>query len=511
MVTLFAVIVALSALPQGLELSAPILDSSLASAVQLIFIAIICPLVVGIYGVTAWGLWKLKNWSRYSLIAIIVVNFIIQLMSKSTGSMIEDMPLAGSVGIILGFILRAYVVYWFLDNERYFDGREDNFRAYEEVNVEFADREEVDEQETDKNSQMMRALVFSSLAGVGVIVLGVAIALYMYIPRQTTTSLRNEAPTARPVTPMPSKTPTGPRSFASIKLTFNTQGSDDTGIQYPEEIVADGQGNIYLNGLMDKYTYKFDPQGKNAVKLDIAADCPDQSMLGTEVIYPDQYFYVMCRDTILQYDLNDFHLNATFDGNVFSPKVIYKDMAIYPDGTLLILADGDSVENKEVVIHLDPKDGSILQRLNNPVSNILNQTAMLTRLRPAVDSQGNIYILDGDEGTTYKFDAEGNYLLKFMNEHAETGIIGDIMHPRLSYPANLIAIDANDRILTVDSSNLALFDTDGNFLGQISTEFIGSVQDMYIASEDELYMLGTGIQDSTNGVSKVFKLKLYWH
>ncbi|MFN8414333.1 MAG: hypothetical protein U0Z26_18275 [Anaerolineales bacterium] len=188
----------------------------------------------------------------------------------------------------------------------------------------------------------------------------------------------------------------------------------------------------------------------------------------------------------------------------------FTGLALYPDGTLLILADGDSAEIKDVVIHLDPKDGSILQRFDNPVSNILKRSAMTVQLHPAVDSHGNIYILYGDDGTTYKFNAEGNYLLQFKNEHAETGIIGDIMHPQLSYPANLIAIDAADRIFTVDSTNLAQFDTNGNFLGQISTKFIGTVKDIYIYNEDELYLLGANTQTSTDEINKVFKVKLYW-
>lgn len=521
MVTLFVVIVALSALPQGLEFSAPILKSSLANAMQLIIIAMICPLVIGIYGVTAWGLWNLKNWSRYALIALIVVNFILQLAGKSMGDLLAQYPMAGAFAILLGFILRAYVVYWFLDNGQYFTDGDDYLQIYKEENIEFANRaeqednDEVEDAEdivsdtTDKNSQMMRAIILASLAGIGVIVIGVAIALFMYLPRQTTTRTRIEPPAVSAVTPRPSKTPLSARSFASIKLTFNTQ-AEDSGIQYPEEIVADGQGNIYLDGLMDKTIYKFDPKGKNAVKLDITSDCPELTMLGAEVVDIDHYFYVMCGDTILQYTLNNFKLNTKFDGSTFSPKIIYKDLALYPDGTLLILADGDSAEIRDVVIHLDPKDGSVLQRFDNPVSNILKSSAMIAQLHPAVDSHGNIYILYGDDGTTYKFNAEGNYLLQFKNEHAETGIIGDIMHPQLSHPANLIAIDAADRIFTVDSTNLAQFDTNGNFLGQISIKFIGTVKDIYIYNEDELYLLGANTQTSTDEIYKVFKVKLYW-
>ncbi|MFN8414332.1 MAG: hypothetical protein U0Z26_18270 [Anaerolineales bacterium] len=283
MVTLFVVIVALSAVPQGLEFSAPILKSSLASAVQLIIIAMICPLVIGIYGVTAWGLWKLKNWSRHALIGLIVVNFILQLVGKSMGDLLAQSPTVGAFAILLGFILRAYVVYWFLDNGQYFNDGDDYLQTYKEENIEFAnmaeqeDNDELEDAEdiatdaTDKNSQMMRAIILASLAGVGVIVIGVAIALFMYIPRQTTTSTRIEPPAVSAVTPRPSKTPLSARSFASVKLTFNTQ-AENSGIQYPEEVVADGRGNIYLDGQMNKTIYKFDPKGKNVVKLDLTSD-----------------------------------------------------------------------------------------------------------------------------------------------------------------------------------------------------------------------------------------------
>jgi outer membrane protein assembly factor BamB len=509
MVTLFAVIVALSALPQGLQISAPILDSSAAKAVQLIFIAILCPLVAGFYGATAWGLWKLKDWSRYTLIAIIVVNFILQLLSRNMSDIFSQSPVLGFFAIVIAFGLRAYIVYWFLDNGQYFNGREDSLQPLEETSKEFPG---INTQEKPNNDKMLRILVISSLAGVVTIIVGVVIALVIYVPRQTTSPARYDPPPTRAGSlPVPTKTPQGAsaRSFASFLLSFDLppQGNkpNPSGLEHADNIAADGQGNIYLSKSSASIIYEFDKKGAYSDGWSFESDCPNQFLIGDQIFDSNFHFYVMCLRTILEYDLESKSLIARIDGSDLNPQVEFNEMSLYPDGTLLVVARSTSEANHEVLLHIDPKDGTVLKSVDGPVTNIAGKQILPFDLKPAVDSKGNIYILDGDDGTVYKFDAEANYLQQFRNENAATGLTGI----KLNYPAYLIAVDQQDRILTIDTSNLVAFDSDGKITGQISMEFAGSVTDMFVSSQNELYIIGLDSANMTANV-KIYDLKLYW-
>ncbi len=97
----FAVLVAVEALLQGIQLIATGGGSALLGFV-----------VMALLLVLAWGLWQLKNWARIGLVIVIVITFILQLIGA--GSSFADN--AGLIfgAIFVGFILRAAIVYWLL-------------------------------------------------------------------------------------------------------------------------------------------------------------------------------------------------------------------------------------------------------------------------------------------------------------------------------------------------------------------------------------------------------------
>lgn len=77
----------------------------------------------------------------------------------------------------------------------------------------------------------------------------------------------------------------------------------------------------------------------------------------------------------------------------------------------------------------------------------------------ALDSQGNIYVADGQNYRIVKFDTHGNLIGSWGSEGTETGLF--------NFPHSLV-IDDNNTIYVTDRQNarIQLFDTDGNFKAQ---------------------------------------------
>ena len=97
----FAVLVAVEALLQGIQLIAAGSGSALLGFVVMVLLLVL-----------AWGLWQLKNWARIGLVVVIVITFILQLVGA--GSSFEDNAGLTIGAIFVGFILRAAIVYWLL-------------------------------------------------------------------------------------------------------------------------------------------------------------------------------------------------------------------------------------------------------------------------------------------------------------------------------------------------------------------------------------------------------------
>jgi DNA-binding beta-propeller fold protein YncE len=75
----------------------------------------------------------------------------------------------------------------------------------------------------------------------------------------------------------------------------------------------------------------------------------------------------------------------------------------------------------------------------------------------AVDSQGNVYVVDGQNHSVQKFDGSGTYLTKWGSEGKTAG--------QFSYPVG-IAVDDDDNVYVADTGNSRIqkFTSSGKFL-----------------------------------------------
>lgn len=159
MVTLFAFLIAISAIPMGCAAGGVPLYLGANRAVSLVLLLILCPLVTGFYGVVAWGLWNLKNWSRYGLTAIIIFAFLLNLITVVNDDNFTKDPGFTVMALLLFVAIRAAVIYWFLNNGKYFQGGGTLKLSRSEI-------KSID----IRNRQMIRMIVVSSLVGVITIV-----------------------------------------------------------------------------------------------------------------------------------------------------------------------------------------------------------------------------------------------------------------------------------------------------------------------------------------------------
>jgi DNA-binding beta-propeller fold protein YncE len=113
----------------------------------------------------------------------------------------------------------------------------------------------------------------------------------------------------------------------------------------------------------------------------------------------------------------------------------------------------------------------------------------------AADPQGNIYVMDTNNSRVQKFDSEGNFLLMWGSEGSGEGQFGDILDAH----EGRLAVDTQGNVYVIDLKNLRIqkFDSNGNYLTQWGTEGLGEGQfthpfDIAIDKQNNIYISDVG-------------------
>ena len=113
----------------------------------------------------------------------------------------------------------------------------------------------------------------------------------------------------------------------------------------------------------------------------------------------------------------------------------------------------------------------------------------------AADAEGNIYVMDTSNYHIQKFDSEGNLLLICGSEGSGEGQFSDILDAHEGH----LAVDTQGNVYVIDLKNLRIqkFDSNGNYLTQWGTEGDGKGQfthpfDIAIDNQNNIYVSDVG-------------------
>lgn len=269
-------------------------------------------------------------------------------------------------------------------------------------------------------------------------------------------------------------------SVGDILLQWGSYGTGNGQFKYGNVITIDSNDNIIV---LDKKNYRIQKFNSNGIYL---------SQFGTygtsDGQFQDPRFIgVDSNNNIYVYDfetgINKFNSTGTYISK-FSEYIL----------TFKI----DSNDN----IFIVDGNGSFIQKLNLTGTVLLQWGShgnlageFINAQEIDVDSAGNIYVTDASNARVQKFDSDGNFILQWGNFGRKNG--------QFRYPVG-IAIDSNDKIYVADDFNnrIQKFDSNGNYLSQFEfdeeTTSIGRIE---IDSIGNIYLY-----DSIN--YRIIKMKM---
>jgi DNA-binding beta-propeller fold protein YncE len=113
----------------------------------------------------------------------------------------------------------------------------------------------------------------------------------------------------------------------------------------------------------------------------------------------------------------------------------------------------------------------------------------------AADAEGNIYVMDTNNSRVQKFDNKGNFLLMWGSEGSGEGQFGDILNHR----EGRLAVDTQGNVYVIDlkNSRVQKFDSNGNYLTQWGTKGYGNGQftqpfDIATDQQNNIYISDAG-------------------
>jgi tripartite motif-containing protein 71 len=113
----------------------------------------------------------------------------------------------------------------------------------------------------------------------------------------------------------------------------------------------------------------------------------------------------------------------------------------------------------------------------------------------AVDTEGNVYVMDTNNSRVQKFDNKGHSLLIWGSEGSGEGQFGDILNPH----EGRLAVDSHGNVYVIDLKNVRIqkFDNDGQYLTQWGSKGSGEGQliepfDIAIDPQDHVYVTDMG-------------------
>lgn len=298
--------------------------------------------------------------------------------------------------------------------------------------------------------------------GIALAIIGVVIAVITSVNSAVQSSisdLPNESdvkstvmaalPTRASPTPAPSPTP----RYANPVLSFGSEGIGAGKFKDARNVGVDGKGNLYAGEYSGGRVQVFDANGQFISSF--FAGNAKTLILGFAVDRKGTV-YIADGQNITRYDgaTGKSLGKLSYDGG---PG--FGELSTTPDGGIVAMwyqrREGifTSTEGaREDLVRFDA-EGKVTLVINAPISSQTEEVALENY--PAVDGQGNIYLLSQYAGGIFKFSPEGKYINRFGTQGNGAG---QFMR------ASSIAIDSQGQVYLADSEQIHIYGADGHYI-----------------------------------------------
>lgn len=279
-------------------------------------------------------------------------------------------------------------------------------------------------------------------------------------------------PLLRSVSPLkgPSVSPSGSKSngtanaFASVVLTFGSEGIGPGMMTDARSIATDGKGNIYIGEYSGGRIQVFDAGGNFVTQWMVDPKMPLRGLAADR----KGTVYIAQHGTITRYD---GQTGKSLGEVEYSEGDGFDDVTATPDGGLVCAW----YRNRDDIVRFDA-EGAAVRTIRAAVSTAADRSELNTRV--AVDGKGNIYALGTFSSGVFKFNQDGKFVNRFGGPGHQPGQIS---------AAGAIGVDGKGRVFVSDSKGVQVFDSDGRYLSVFKPDGVAS--GMVFNDKNELFIV----------------------
>ena len=293
------------------------------------------------------------------------------------------------------------------------------------------------------------------------VVVVIALAAVGVLVPVFSSATRTVNPTRADVPPKPKEKA---NSFATVLLTFGSEGIGPGMFTDARSIAIDGVGRIYVGEYNGGRIQVFDPAGKFLNQWSIG---DRKTILRGLAADRKGTLYVVHGGGIDRYQ------GETGEklGQLQYERSGFDDVSIGADGGLV--ASWQS--NRDDIVMFDP-NGKVVRTIPAAISSASGDSEL--DMRVAVDGSGNIYALGRFNNGVFKFGRDGKFINRFGSGGDKPGQL------RAAYS---IAVDGYGRVYVGDSKGIQVFDTNGRYLTIL--ELKGVAFGMVFNDKNELFVI----------------------
>ena len=270
--------------------------------------------------------------------------------------------------------------------------------------------------------------------------------------------------TTNPVRPPGGPTKESTKSFASVLLTFGSEGIGPGMFTDARSIAVDGAGRIYVGEYTGGRIQVFDPDGKFISQWSIG---DRKTILRGLAADRKGTVYAVHGGRINRYQ------GETGEqlGPVEYERSGFDDVAMAADGGLVAALHG----NRDDIVRFD-SSGKVVGTTSEAISGASGDSEL--SMRVAVDGSGQVYALGRFNNAVFKFARDGKFLTRFGGGGDQPGQL------RAAYS---IAVDGYGRVYVGDIKGIQVYDADGRYLTLLDQK--GMAFGMVVNDKNELFVV----------------------